>query len=90
MRNEDLIEKFCNGSTTGRGSNLYIDNNKLVNYSTTIAQRTSDGVILNATKYSRTTSKLQNYVRHYGHVTIELHDLNYGVHNLSDYTKSAC
>lgn len=63
MKNVDLIRKFRNGATSGKCGNLKIDGNNLINYSTVIAKRISDGIILNSRKYSRTTSAIQNTIR---------------------------
>lgn len=63
MRKRDLINAFINGAKKGRGSNLYIDGDHLVNYSTVIASRDGEKIILNAKKYSSTTSRNQNIVR---------------------------
>lgn len=64
MRNRDLIRAFYQGATSGKGSNLEIIGDKLVNYSTCILERTSTGgFIFNITKYSSTTSRIQSYIR---------------------------
>lgn len=84
MRNIDLIAKFFNGGTTGHGSNLYIDNDKLIEYSTTLAQRVNGGYILNTTKYSRTTSKIQNWINWKAHdVLARVNGLGFGVYDLT-------
>ena len=63
MKNVDLIRKFGNGATSGKCGNLKIDGNNLINYSTVIAQRVTNGIKLNVRKYSRTTSKIQSTIR---------------------------
>lgn len=63
MKNIDLIRKFAQGAMYGTGSNLYIAGNDLVNYKTIIASRVPGGVRLNARRYSRTTSRVQNMIR---------------------------
>lgn len=64
MRNEEVIKAFINGEEKGSGSNLFINGNKLINYSTCIAYRKDNGMILlNGEHYSRTTSKYQNMFR---------------------------
>lgn len=64
MRNSDLILNFLAGATTGKGSNLYIDGNKLINYSTCIAfRKDSRTIVLNGQRYSQTTSIHQNRIR---------------------------
>ena len=39
MNKKDLLQSFVNGAVTGRGSNLIIKDNELINYSTVIAKR---------------------------------------------------
>lgn len=63
MKNVDLIKRFRNGATSGRCGNLEIDGDNLINYSTVIAKRVGDGIILNNRKYSRTTSVIQNTIK---------------------------
>ena len=65
MTNQEVINAFALGQT-GRSStgNLYSTGDRLVNYVTCIAQRLQDGsIVVNSTKYSPTTSKLQTYTR---------------------------
>lgn len=63
MTKTELIQKFINGAEKGKGSNLYIRGNHLINYNTVIASRDGEKIILNAKKYSSTTSRNQNIVR---------------------------
>lgn len=63
MKNVDLIRKFGNGATSGKCGNLKINGNNLINYSTIIAKRVENGIMLNNRKYSRTTSVIQNTIR---------------------------
>lgn len=82
MTNIELIKKFDKGATQGGSGgrlygdyNLRIEGNNLVNYSTIIAKRLiNGGVILNKHKYSRTTSKIQNYIRNYCNVIEEVEE----------------
>lgn len=55
MRNEDVVKKFVQGYGSARGSNLYIEGDKLINYTTPIALRYTDKVVVNAKYYSQTT-----------------------------------
>lgn len=75
--NIDVIKAFNRGqqaqSWTG---NLYTVGNNLINYSTVIAVNTGDGIVLNAHKYSATTSKIQTYVRRYANVINEVDSEN--------------
>lgn len=56
MTNNQVVWAFINGRH-GHSLNMSTDGVRLWSYSTVVAQRTKDGVIFNATKYSRTTSK---------------------------------
>ncbi len=62
--NLNVIKTFLNGGQAeSHTTNLRTVGNRLVNYNTTIAQRNDDGeLIVNLTKYSSTTSKLQSYL----------------------------
>lgn len=61
MRNNDVIATFVNGGTNAKAKNLYIDGDKLMNYNTCLAQRIESGnIVVNMTKYSPTTSTIQN------------------------------
>ena len=76
----ELIKNFVKGATNLKGSNLYTRTNKtlgvneLINYNTVIAvyEYNTKCVYLNNTKYSRTTSKNQNYIRRYSDKIQEL------------------
>jgi len=63
MEKRSLIESFINGATKGSGSNLIIKDNELINYSTVIAKREGNKILLNNRKYSPTTSRNQNIIR---------------------------
>ena len=65
MNNQQVINAFAKGKT-GRSSNgnLYSTGDKLINYCTCIAQRLQDGtIVVNSTKYSISTQKLQTWTR---------------------------
>lgn len=80
MTNIELIKKYNAGATRGGSGgrlygryNLRIEGDKLVNYSTIIAKRDVNGnIILNNHKYSRTTSKIQSYIKNYCNVIAEV------------------
>lgn len=62
--NNEIIKSFINGISASN-RNLRTDGNKLINYYTTIAQRNENGeIIVNSTKYSVSTSKIQSYLRY--------------------------
>jgi hypothetical protein len=69
MKNQDVIEAFVGydikpGIESHTG-NLYItmSGRKLMNYNTVLAQRVGNEIIVNSTKYSVTTSKIQTWLR---------------------------
>lgn len=59
MRWREVVEAFLNKESAS-GSNCYSTGNKLFSYSTCIGQYINDILYVNVTKYSPTTSKLQN------------------------------
>lgn len=77
ITNEQVIKAFLNGASKGntptrtilngiyeyKGNTLRIEGNKLVNYNTTIAKLTARDLLINADKYSITTSKIQNKLK---------------------------
>ena len=60
--NMQVILDFMSGKTS-RNAHLRTDGFRLVNYSTCICEKTDDGYIMNETKYSVTTSKIQSWTR---------------------------
>lgn len=69
MKVKDVAEAFCEGNS-GYSTNLKSNGTKIVSYNTTIAQRalidsSLPQLILNSTKYSRTTSRHLGYIRKY-------------------------
>lgn len=58
--NEQILKAFVNGKTSGKVGNLTIEGTKLFNYGTLIASVEDCGFIVNRTKYSPTTSRIQN------------------------------
>lgn len=73
MSIEEVVKGFNKGLTKGNasGGRVRIEGDKLINFDTVIAIRTDKGIKLNARKYSRTTSKLQNKIRYYCNVIEE-------------------
>ena len=86
MTTIDLVRSFAQGATSGNtGPSQYyngtitrasITGDILYSYTTPIAKRTNDGIILNKSKYSSTTSKLQNYIRTYTNVIDEVDEIS--------------
>jgi hypothetical protein len=82
MSNQEVINRFKNGQS-GKSSNgnLWVsaDGTRLFNYYTCIAQRLSDGsYVVNSTKYSVSTSKIQSMVRTTLHNYVEVTDVRIG------------
>lgn len=63
MRNIQVVEAFINGETKAKAGNLYIAGKKLINYNTVIGQVVDGAVLFNATKYSRSTTTIQNMLK---------------------------
>lgn len=63
MRNQEVISKFVHFAESAATANVRSNGDKLFNYGTCIAQRHEGKIIVNATRYSVTTSKMQGYLR---------------------------
>ena len=65
MDNRSVINAFVSGkSAMSYNKNLKSFGNRLVSYYTTIAQRLDNGtIVLNRTKYSVSTSKIQTWTK---------------------------
>ena len=95
MKNREVISAFVNGHYVNgqvRTTNLRTDGNKLYNYSTCIGQKLSDGtIIVNSTKYSVTTSKIQTYLRYAvsesGKKSVEVLGVPLNAYDLTRYVK---
>lgn len=89
MRNNQVIEAFLShNEEMSDNKNLRSTGTKLFLYSTCIAEWVEDTLIVNLTKYSRTTSKIQNRLvkRVLNHKTntmiVEVDGINYDADNL--------
>jgi hypothetical protein len=63
---EDLIKTYVAGETSGRtggGGNLKIQGDLLIHFNTTIAQRYNGKYLLNITRYSVITGRLQKILK---------------------------
>lgn len=87
LSNNEVIERFAN-CKSGSNRNLKSDGNKLINYNTCIAQWVDGEIILNETKYSLSTSKIQSKCRYYFGIYKSVNGLNIGVQNLVKPKKS--
>ena len=91
MKNSDVIKKFLN-KESATGSNLYSDGNRLMNYSTTLAQwHDTYHLIVNNTRYSVSTSKNQNWLKgaitsDRGIVVKDVYNIPIDTKNLEQYT----
>lgn len=74
MRNEEVVRKFTKGFGHARGSNLYIEGDKLINYTTIIALRYSDRIVMNENHYSHTTKVHQNRIEQYADNLIKVNE----------------
>lgn len=66
MNHATIAENFSNGATSGKGFNMYIENDKMFSYGShyVLAKRFNDGVfLLNGDRYSVSTSKHQSHTR---------------------------
>lgn len=62
----DIVKDFLEGSTegvSGGSGNLKIKGNQLVHYRTPIAERLDDKFIVNITRYSLQTGRIQKILR---------------------------
>ncbi len=62
MKQQELIEAFISGETTGTAKSLSIDGKQLIHYNTVIAERTGEKIVLNYTRYSLATGKVQKMI----------------------------
>ena len=89
MNNKSVINAFVNGKN-GRSSNgnLRTDGTKLFNYGTCIAQKLENGtILLNKTKYSVSTSKIQTWAAYIIPNGIDVHNVPMGAKSLIQYLK---
>lgn len=89
MRNQEVISKFVNFAESAATANVRSNGDKLFNYGTCIAQRHEGKIIVNVTRYSTTTSKMQNYLRRElsDYDVIEVASVPRGTCNLVPYIK---
>ena len=62
MRQLDLVKAFVDGATEGDALSLHIRGDQLVHYNTAILERHEDNFILNYTRYSLATGKVQKMI----------------------------
>jgi hypothetical protein len=66
MKNSQIAERFAEGATRGKGSNMFIDGNTIYSYGYhfPIAIRVEGGYLWNRNSYSNSTAKHKNHVAH--------------------------
>lgn len=62
MKQQELVEAFINGETTGTAKSLSIDGMQLIHYNTAVAERMGEKIILNYTRHSLATGKVQKMI----------------------------
>lgn len=63
---KDLADEFISGATSGMSAgqaNLKISGSKLIHYETIIAERYHEKIILNVTRYSLPTGRIQKVLK---------------------------
>ena len=91
MKNKDVIELFLQKKKAS-GSNLYSDGERLINYSTTLAQwHDNYHLIVNNTRYLVSTSTNQNWLKRAitserGIVVKDVYNIPIDTKNLEQYT----
>ena len=91
MNNKSVINAFiCGQSAKSSNGNLHSNGDKLYSYYTVIAERLANGtIVLNRTKYSVSTSKIQTWllssVINSGLPHKEVYNVRLGEYNLQKY-----
>lgn len=62
MKQVELVEAFLEGATSGEAKTLRIEGDRLVHYATPIAERYDGKIILNYTRYSLATGRVQKII----------------------------
>lgn len=93
LSNISLIREFVNNPEVKylQNGSMHCENDKIFSYSTCIGQWVNGGVVLNATKYSSTTSKHQHYLRkaleEAGTDYTEVYDVPRDTYSIAKYRK---
>lgn len=91
MKNEYVVKLYVAGEEEGKSNNLRIEGDKLFSYFTCIAQRLIDengkvSYIVNNTKYSKSTTTIQNMVMNHipnDLIITQLRDVDMGASSLN-------
>lgn len=85
-KNIDVVKGFVARFTkVPKTTNLYVENDKLINYYTVIGQYIDGELYVNTTKYSQSTSVIQNKLRLEAYKYTELTGIPHGCQDLSKY-----
>ena len=65
MNNKEIGKAFVRGARTGKGSNMFINGDAIYSYGYhfMISRRTSRGILVTASEYSRSTARHVQYVK---------------------------
>jgi hypothetical protein len=93
MKNIDVVRAFINGGRKIATQNLSMTSTSLFNYNTSIAERSEEfGIVVNVTKYSVSTSKIQNALirelQDAGKAYVTVSGLGYGASSLAIHYKA--
>lgn len=79
MRNIEVIKQFLNKSSGNSDNrNLISTGDKLINYTTCIAEWNNDSIMVNMTKYSSSTSRIQTMLiskLRFGHKVVQIENV---------------
>ncbi len=91
MRNREVIESFVYRHNECKTKTVRYSGNQLYHYATVLAEYSDIGLIVNITKYSRSTSNVQNvlldFVVNQKYTTVE--DILGGTNDLRKYVSEA-
>ena len=62
MKQTELVKAFVNGATQGEAKSLHLVGDQLIHYNTPIAERHGGKIILNYTRHSLATGKVQKMI----------------------------
>ena len=85
MSNKEVIKSFMEGKVAkSSNGNLWVswDGKRLFNYTTCICQKYANGYVLNTTRYSNTTSRIQYYLRNMLPRYTEVNNIKYNAREL--------
>lgn len=85
-KNMDVIRGFVARFTkVPKAGNLYVENGKLINYYTVIGQYINNELYVNTSKYSVSTTKIQNMLVREAYKCVQIQDIPKGCQDLAKY-----